>query len=207
MPRVEHYLEDYEQRMVYVDGKWVSSKTPKKPVSVTEAKEAHASSPQTPTNSSEKEATREFIQSELRILKGSIDVSEPVTKIKAKRNIYLKGLGKYLSGLYHVESVNYSFSSEGFTQTLDLVRNGVGEYIKSGETLPKELSTKSEFSNREVVANEVNLNKHTVVKGDTLWGIATKYYGNGSKWKIIANANNIQDANSLKIGVELIIPN
>ena len=30
---------------------------------------------------------------------------------------------------------------------------------------------------------------YTVKRGDTLWGIAKKYYGNGSKWKKIYNAN------------------
>lgn len=30
---------------------------------------------------------------------------------------------------------------------------------------------------------------HTVVKGDTLWAIASKHYGNGSKYTIIFEAN------------------
>ena len=30
---------------------------------------------------------------------------------------------------------------------------------------------------------------YTVKSGDTLWGIAKKYYGNGNKWKTIYNAN------------------
>lgn len=31
--------------------------------------------------------------------------------------------------------------------------------------------------------------KHRVVKGDTLWGIAKKYYNDGSKWRVIYDKN------------------
>ena len=50
---------------------------------------------------------------------------------------------------------------------------------------------------------------HTVVKGDTLYSLAQKYYGNRSKWHAILEAN--RDAlptasTPLKIGMELRIP-
>ena len=34
-----------------------------------------------------------------------------------------------------------------------------------------------------------NIGTHTVVSGNTLWGIATTYYGSGKHWPIIYNAN------------------
>ncbi len=47
---------------------------------------------------------------------------------------------------------------------------------------------------------------HTIVAGDTLWAIAKKAYGAGSKWKAIADANPDVNANDLTIGSTLKIP-
>lgn len=49
--------------------------------------------------------------------------------------------------------------------------------------------------------------KRRVVKeGDTLSWIAGKEYGNPSEWRIIANANGIDDPMRLTVGQELLIP-
>lgn len=49
---------------------------------------------------------------------------------------------------------------------------------------------------------------HTVVSGDTLSSIAKKYYGDAAKWTKIfeANKDTLPDANSLKLGQKLKIP-
>lgn len=47
---------------------------------------------------------------------------------------------------------------------------------------------------------------HKVEKGEDLWKIAAKEYGDGYKWTDIAKANNISDANEIEEGQELIIP-
>ena len=47
---------------------------------------------------------------------------------------------------------------------------------------------------------------HTVVRGDTLWSIAKKYYGNGSKYPTIAKANKISNPDKIKVGQKLLIP-
>ncbi len=50
--------------------------------------------------------------------------------------------------------------------------------------------------------------RHTVARGDTLFSLAQQYYGNRSRWRDIyeANRNQLPDANSLRLGMELVIP-
>lgn len=49
---------------------------------------------------------------------------------------------------------------------------------------------------------------YTVVKGDCLWNIAKKFYGNGSKYTVIYNANRdkIKNPNLIYVGQVLTIP-
>lgn len=49
---------------------------------------------------------------------------------------------------------------------------------------------------------------YTVVKGDCLWHIAKKYYGNGAKYKVIydANRDKISNPNLIYPGQVLVIP-
>ncbi len=49
---------------------------------------------------------------------------------------------------------------------------------------------------------------HEVEKGDTLWKIAEKYYGDGNLYKDIFEANKdiLKDPNMIKIGQKLRIP-
>lgn len=47
---------------------------------------------------------------------------------------------------------------------------------------------------------------HTVQKDDTLWGIAKYYYGNGSQYPKIAEANKLSNPNLIRIGQKLTIP-
>lgn len=41
---------------------------------------------------------------------------------------------------------------------------------------------------------------YTVRKGDTLWEIACRYYGDGTKWKTLAEKNGVADPRKLPIG-------
>ena len=48
---------------------------------------------------------------------------------------------------------------------------------------------------------------YTVEKGDTLWSIAERVYGNGKRWRDIAEANGIEEPSAdLKKGQVLVLP-
>lgn len=47
---------------------------------------------------------------------------------------------------------------------------------------------------------------HTVVSGDTLWDLAVRFYGDGTKWRLIAEANPGVRSGRLAIGTTLTIP-
>lgn len=47
---------------------------------------------------------------------------------------------------------------------------------------------------------------YKVKKGDTLYGIARKFYNNPRKWRDILEANNLRSERDLRIGMMLVIP-
>lgn len=54
--------------------------------------------------------------------------------------------------------------------------------------------------------NTHTTNYYTVKKGDTLWAIAQKYYGNGNRYPEIAKANGISNPDRISVGQKLLIP-
>jgi nucleoid-associated protein YgaU len=47
---------------------------------------------------------------------------------------------------------------------------------------------------------------YTVVSGDTLWAIAERFYGDGSKYQVIADASGVPDPDLIQPGQVLTIP-
>ena len=47
---------------------------------------------------------------------------------------------------------------------------------------------------------------YTVRRGDTLWAIATREYGDGQRWREIAQANPSIDPTRLAIGQQIVLP-
>lgn len=66
-------------------------------------------------------------------------------------------------------------------------------------TIPKALTP-------EITLNRIEGSGYTVVKGDYLWEIALRAYGDGYKWTEIAKANNLANPNVIHAGNVLKLP-
>lgn len=92
-----------------------------------------------------------------------------------------------------------------------LARDVIAGKYGNGEDRKRALGDKYSAVQKRV--NEIlsgssssNNRYYTVQKGDTLWAIAKKYYGDGSKYHTIARANNISNPNIIRVGQKLLIP-
>jgi len=47
---------------------------------------------------------------------------------------------------------------------------------------------------------------HVTTEGDTIYGLAYKYYGDDKWWHVIADANQLYNPFDLQLGLELLIP-
>jgi nucleoid-associated protein YgaU len=71
---------------------------------------------------------------------------------------------------------------------------------------PTVVTNDQQFSSTKRATNEITGKTYIVVKGDTLWDIAVRAYGDGYKWSDIAKANNLANPGMIFSGNNLIIP-
>lgn len=84
----------------------------------------------------------------------------------------------------------------------------VGMELTLPKVAVKELvtaKTTTEVAKPEVV-EKIEGETYKVVKGDHLWSIAVRAYGDGYKWVEIAKINNIPSPNYIEVGQELKLP-
>ena len=107
---------------------------------------------------------------------------------------------------------DYSYSDDaknGMDITADIKLKQYKDYSKKTIDIVEKNGKKTAIVTQERPAETApKINNYEVVKGDTLWNIAKKYYGDGSQYTKIAEANKeqIKSPNSIQVGQVLIIP-
>lgn len=77
--------------------------------------------------------------------------------------------------------------------------------IEAGQLLSLPQMETEELTETESPVS-ISATSYTVVKGDHLWGIAVRTYGDGYKWVEIARANNLKSPNIIHPGNVLTLP-
>ena len=159
-------------------------------------------------NDSSGQVEKKYNYIEVNTLSGTLNfiVNEDTIKLKAGDTVKLNGLGKYLSGNYYVKDITRQISSSGHSHSATLIKTDVGSSLKT--------STKSKDKKKPVKKVTSSPSKstaqrtYTVKKGDCLWNIAKKFYGNGSAYTKIydANTNKIANPNLIYPGQVFVIP-
>lgn len=202
-------------------GKWSMSQkeSPKKesPKSDNEPKgsEGNLKSTTSDKNSGKGKVEKKQNTIEINTLEGSLSyiASEQTIKLRAGDTVKLLGLGKYLSGKYYVKDVTRTIDSNGYSHSATVIKTDFGTTLKVKETkkVSKELVQIEEKKVSSPISSKTKtpVRTHTVKKGECcLWGIAKKYYGNGSLYTKIydANTNEAVKPDSTYIGQVLVIP-
>ena len=150
-------------------------------------------------------AEKEYNNIEFNTLTGSLNYisTNKTIKLKAGDTVTIQGIGKYLSGDYYVQDVTRSISASGYSHSATLLKTDMGNSLKlkADDTNKKETTP--------VASTETTPQRtYTVKKGDCLWNIAKQFYGKGSEYTKIfdANTNQIVNPNLIYVGQVLVIP-
>ena len=90
----------------------------------------------------------------------------------------------------------------------DLKNSGyliVGQELKLPQVAIKEVAETKKIEVAQT-GTKIDGNSYTVAKGDHLWGIAVRAYGDGYKWTEIANFNAIKNPNYIEVGQVIKLP-
>ena len=194
-------------------GKWTKSTTSSKDNKKSNDNKKSGNEDNLTSNSSDKndstgDVEKKYNTIEINTLNGTLSfiVTEETIKLKAGDTVKLNGLGKYLSGNYYVKDITRQISSSGYSHSATLIKTDFGKSLKvsSSKNSTKKETKKVNSSTKADSAKRT----YTVKKGDCLWNIAKKYYGNGALYTKIydANTSKIANPNLIYVGQKLVIP-
>ena len=160
---------------------------------------------------------KQYNEIELNTLEGTLSVlpTEDTIKVNAGDTVTLEGIGRFLSGNYYVKDVSRSNSTSGFSLTWTVIKTDFGKSLKSESpkvetknNVPIEPKEEVQSTPKPQAEEQTPQRTYTVKKGDCLWNIAKQFYGDGSQYTKIYDANTGQIANPNLIypGQVFVIP-
>ena len=196
------------------------SKSRSKSSSKSGSKGDNLSSSSSNKNESKGSVEKKYNTIEINTLNGTLSfiVTEETIKLKAGDTVKLQGLGKYLSGNYYVKDITRKISNNGYSHSATLIKTDFGESLKTASKTSakkkknsKKKKTKKSSTKKKVSSSSRSKSAkrtYTVKKGDCLWNIAKKFYGKGSLYTKIydANTKKIANPNRIYVGQVLVIP-
>ena len=143
-----------------------------------------------------------------------------VNYFKDKRSEVLPALStqKGISKEYSVErgdtllSIAENAYGSGYNWTDIKTANNLNtDSIDVGQKLVlPDVATKEPTATTKIVTaedtNEISGDSYTVEKGDTLWNISVRAYGDGYQWTKVAEENNLGNPNLIHVGNVLALP-
>lgn len=193
-------------------GEWTKSTTTTKKSEGTKSADTGSSDKLTSDSdgkkSSDGKTKKKYNYIKYNTLSGSLSfiVNEKTIKLKAGDTVKLAGLGKYLSGNYYVKDVTRQISSNGYSHSATLIKTDVGATLKTvTKSKDKKATTKKEKSSP---SKDNAQRTYNVKKGDNLYNIAKKFYGDSKKYTKIYDANTKKPADPKHTypGQVLVIP-
>jgi nucleoid-associated protein YgaU len=156
------------------------AKTPDKPVSADKGNDHRG------TGQDDKEEVEEKVRAFEYDLEGTAEIL-PLPNLQARHMINLQGIGSNFSGKYFVSTVTHTINRGGYSMQVDVLRSNFDWKIDplkeiDSKPVPKPKPPKP-------APTKPKQRTHTVKKGDTLWAISKRYYGNGAQYMKIVNAN------------------
>lgn len=121
------------------------------------------------STSSKTAAEKEYIDIEFNTLTGDIELipTKNNLKIKVNNTVNLKGVGKYLSGLYFVSEIKHRIDKDGgYSMTMTLFKNGFGESLKSSAVLDSGATSPANDGRADVVDTTENVVTSKIKVGD-----------------------------------------